>query len=145
MSAHVLSADRLGLDWSLKPRALVVQERIAFAPARKMFSEGIPPRALIAVTTEAALLVGLGSNSNGAAFARFVADPVAVGFTIIVTVAVAFLARFVRVHVSVATPSKVKEVPWVLVAETRLTNGDKTSVTVKEVTDEGPLFTRLIV
>src|SRR5882724_11952704 len=87
-------------------------------------------RALMAVTAEAVLLAGLGSNSNGAAFAMFVADPVAVGFTVILTVGVAFLARFVRVHVSVATPSKVKEVPWVLVAERRLTNGDRTSVTV---------------
>src|SRR6266566_1569115 len=102
-------------------------------------------RGLIVVTTEAVLLVGLGSNSNGVAFARFVADPVAVGFTVMVTVAVPFLARFVRVHVTVATPSKVKEVPCVLVAETRLTNGDRTSVTVKDVTDPGPLFTRLMV
>src|SRR6266567_8372660 len=119
-------------------------------PARTGLAEPVWPkvksaRALIALTIEAALLAVLGSNSNGAAFARFVADPVAVGFTMMVTVAVAFLARFVRVHVSVATPSKVKEVPWVLVAETRLTNGDKTSVTVTEVTDEGPLFTKLIV
>ena len=144
MSAHVLLADRLGLDWSLKPRALVVQERIAFAPARKMFSEGIPPRALIAVTTEPALLAGLGSNSNGAAFTRFVADPVAVGFTIIVTVAVAFLARFVRVHVTVATPSKLQEAPCVLVAETKLTDGGSASVTVKDVTGQGPLFVRLM-
>src|SRR6266581_9221243 len=102
-------------------------------------------RGLIVVTIEAVLLVGLGSNSNGVALARFVADPVAVGFTVMVTVAVAFLARFVRVHVTVATPSKVKEVPCVLVAETRLTNGDMTSVTVKDVTGEGPLFSRLSV
>src|SRR6266566_3489154 len=92
-------------------------------------------RGLIVVTIEAVLLVGLGSNSNGVALARFVADPVAVGFTVMVTVAVAFLARFVRVHVTVATPLKVKAVPCVLVAETRLTNGETTSVTVKDVTD----------
>src|SRR5216683_4914773 len=119
-------------------------------PARTGFAEPVwlkvkSARALIALTTEAVLLAGLGSNSNGAAFAMFVADPVAVGFTVILTVAVAFLARFVRVHVTVATLSKVKEVPWVLVAERRLTNGDRTSVTVKELTDEGPLFTSLIV
>ena len=102
-------------------------------------------RGLIVVTIEAVLLVEFGSNSNGVALARFVADPVAVGFTVMVTVAVAFLARFVRVHVTVATPSKIKEVPCVLVAETRLTNGDRTSVMVKEVTGHGPLFTRLMV
>ncbi|SRR6266478_1913882 len=102
-------------------------------------------RGLIVVTVEAVLLVGLGSNSNGVAVARFVADPVAVGFTVMLTVAVPFLSRFVSVHVTVATPSKVKGVPCVLVAETRLTNGERTSVTVKDVTGEGPLFCRLMV
>src|SRR6266567_9341783 len=102
-------------------------------------------RGLIVVTTEAVLLVGLGSNSNGVALAKFVIGPVAVGFTVMVTVAVAFLTRFVRMHVTVATPSKVKEVPCVLLAETKLTDGDRTSVTVKDVTDPGPLFTRLMV
>src|SRR6266566_8528897 len=101
-------------------------------------------RGLIVVTTEAVLLVGLGSNSNGVAFARFVADPVAVGFTVMVTAAVAFLARFVRVHVTVATPSKVQEAPCVLVAETKLTDGGSASVTVKDVTGQGPLFVRLM-
>src|SRR6266699_2029667 len=101
-------------------------------------------RGLIVVTTEAVLLVGLGSNSNGVAFARFVIGPVAVGFTIIVTVAVPFLARFVRMHVTVATPSKLEEAPCVLVAETKLTDGGSASVTVKDVTGQGPLFTRLM-
>src|SRR5467141_3074924 len=80
-------------------------------------------RGLIVVTIEAVLLVGLGSNSNGVALARFVADPVAVGFTVMVTVAVPFLSRFVSVHVTVATPSKLEEAPCVLVAETKLTEG----------------------
>src|SRR6266702_4264111 len=92
-------------------------------------------RGLIVVTIEAVLLVGLGSNSNGVALARFVADPVAVPF----------LARFVRMHVTVATPSKLEEAPCVLVAETKLTDGGSASVTVKDVTGQGPLFTRLMV
>ena|SRR5207249_9331574 len=101
-------------------------------------------RGLIVVTIEAVLLVGLGSNSNGVAFARFVINPVAVGLTVMVTVAAAFLARFVRVHVTVATPSKLEEAPCVLVAETKLTDGGSASVTVKDVTGQGPLFVRLM-
>src|SRR6266700_1065539 len=102
-------------------------------------------RGLIVVTIEAVLLVGLGSNSNGVALARFVADPVAVGFTVMVTVAVPFLARFVRMHVTVATPSKLKEAPCVLLAETTLTASDSASVTVSAVSGQGPLFTRFMV
>src|SRR6266699_5260039 len=101
-------------------------------------------RGLIVVTIEAVLLVGLGSSSNGVAFARFVINPVAVGLTVMVTAAVPFFARFVSVHVTVATPSKLDEPPCVLVAETKLTDGGSASVTVKDVTGQGPLFSRLM-
>jgi len=87
------------------------------------------------VLTVAVLFVGTGSVSFAATLAVFVRVPTAVGLTRIVTVACPEFASVPRLQLTVAV-----QVPWLGVAETKVTLAGTASVKVTPVAGEGPLL-----
>src|SRR5205807_2369298 len=92
---------------------------------------------LTVVLAVAVLLSGFGSASVPLTLAVLVSVPAAVGWTTIVTVALAPLARFPRLHVTVLVP---EQLPWPAEADTKVTPLGSVSLTVTPVAPEGPLL-----
>jgi hypothetical protein len=91
--------------------------------------------AVTAVVTLAELLAVLGSGSVAVTDAVLVMLPAATGLMMMVTVAVAALARVPRLQLTAAV-----QVPWLGVAETNVTPVGTASVKVTPVAGDGPLL-----
>lgn len=89
------------------------------------------------VEVVALLLFVCGSAGEPLTLAELVSVPVTVGFTVIVTVALAPLARLPRVQVTVVVPLQL---PWVAEAETKVAVLGSGSVTVTPVAAAGPVL-----
>jgi hypothetical protein len=90
------------------------------------------------VFSEAVLLTSLGSIAGLATEAVFVINPAVLGVTTISTVAVAVFANVPTEQLTV--PFNSEQVPWLAVAEEKVTLGGSTSVTVTPDATSGPLF-----
>ena len=95
-------------------------------------------RVFTVVVAVAVLFVVLGSNERVIAAAVFVSEPAALGTTPMVTVATALLARLPSEQVT--TPAIFVQVPWLAVAEAKVTPAGNASVTVTLAARPGPLF-----
>jgi hypothetical protein len=98
--------------------------------------------ALIDVVALAELLDGWGSLWFAIALAVLLIVPAVVGIPTMVMVALLFEARPPRLHVTVAVPVQL---PWVGVAETKLTAAGRESVMMTIVAAEGPLLVTVTV
>src|SRR5438874_292918 len=83
------------------------------------------------------LFAELGSASVPVTLAVLVRTPAAVGLTLIVTVALAPLARLPTAQVNVVVPLHE---PWLAEADTKLTPAGSESVSVTPVAADGPLL-----
>jgi hypothetical protein len=91
----------------------------------------------------AALFHSIGSASLPLTLTLLVIDPVVPGVTTIVTLAVPPLGKF---PTSQATaPADGMQLPWLGVAETKVTLDGNVSVTVTRVAAEGPLLVTVTV
>jgi len=88
------------------------------------------------------LLPAAGSHEEESTLAVLPTIPLTVGVTVKATVAVAGLARVPRLQVTVPVPLHV---PWLGVAETKLTPPGSVSVTDTSVAALGPLFVTVMV
>jgi hypothetical protein len=93
---------------------------------------------LTVVLAVAVLFAVFGSNSLLFTLALLVITSTTVGLTTILTVAVAPLARFPTLQVTVP-PDRV-QLPWLGVAETKATLEGNVSVTSTPVASDGPLL-----
>ena len=94
------------------------------------------------VTAVAVLSLVSGSVSFPMTIVVLLTPPAAVGATTIVTVVLAPLVKSPRLQVTVLVPLQV---PWLGVAETKLTPGGKVSVITTPVAASGPLFMTVMV
>src|SRR5438309_1261278 len=102
-----------------------------------MFRSAIAVFALTCVVADAVLLAVLGSGSLPVTVAVFVMLPgVTDVVTLMVIVALAPLARLPTEQVTV--PEALVQVPWLEVAETKVTPAGRVSVTVTPVAADGP-------
>ncbi len=104
-------------------------------------SVGIPigtVTSMTVVSSVSSLLEVSGSGSSAVTVVEFVIVPVALGVTSILTVACAPFARLPRLHVT--TPLNSLQLPWLGVADTKLTPAGSVSVTTTLVASSGPLF-----
>jgi len=97
----------------------------------------------IEVFSEAVLLMSLGSVVEAATETVLVINPAVLGVTTISIRAVAAFANVPRLQVAV--PLNSEQVPWLGVAETKVTLGGSTSVTVTPEAASGPLFVTVTV
>src|SRR5882724_9183818 len=98
---------------------------------------------LIVVRSVEELLAGLKSASNPATFATLVATPLVAAVVVMVTRAFVPLTKGTKSQIK--TPSTLLHVPWVLVAETNVTEEGSVSVSTNDVAIEGPLLFIVIV
>src|SRR6266404_7401544 len=93
---------------------------------------------LIVVSKVDELLAGLKSASNPATFATLVATPLVAAVVVMVTRAFVPLTKGTKSQIT--TPATLLQVPWVLVAETNVTESGSVSVNTSDVAVEGPLL-----
>src|ERR1700686_3124785 len=94
------------------------------------------------VLVAAELLDGLGSFWAAIALAMLLIVPAVVGLPTMVTVALVLVATAPRLHVTVVVPVQL---PWLELAETKLTAAGRASVMVTPVATEGPLLVTVTV
>lgn len=95
------------------------------------------------VLSVAVLLSGLGSASVAVTVAVLVIVPGAVGAISISTVALAPFANVPKLHIT--TPPASEQLPWLGVAEIKITPAGSVSVRVTLVASNGPLFVTVTV
>src|SRR6266850_6615710 len=98
---------------------------------------------LIVVSKVEELLVGLKSASKAATLATLVATPLVEAVVVIVTRALVPLIKGIKSQIR--TPSTLLQVPWVLVADTNVTDEGRVSVNTSDVAVDGPLLFIVIV
>ncbi len=101
----------------------------------------ISPTFVVAVEL---LFARLGSDSVADTLAALPIIPAVVVVTVSVTVALAPLAKFPRLHVN-TPPDGAAQLPWLVVVEPTFTAVGSVSVSVTPVAGSGPLFVTVIV
>src|SRR5260370_38119758 len=98
---------------------------------------------LMVVSRVDELFAGLKSASKADTFATLVASPKVEAVVVIVTRALVPLINGTKSQIR--TPLTLLHVPWVLVADTNVTDEGRVSVNTIEVTGDGPLLFIVIV